>query len=105
MPAILIGDAPTGVRTARPVAPQIRVATASRTMPKPIVPMSIRSRSRCSSGRSTRSITRPMAAVRAIAISTARANGSLLDMKAVAAMNAPIMTMSPCAKLTSPMVR
>ena len=46
-----------------------------------------------------------MAAVRAIAISTARANGSLLDMKAVAAMNAPIMTMSPCAKLTSPMVR
>ena len=32
----------TGDGTARPVAPQMRMATASRTMPKPIVPISIR---------------------------------------------------------------
>ena len=66
-----------GERTARPVVPQIRMATACRTMPKPIVPISIRSKSLFSSGRSTRSMTRPIAAVTAMATTMATAKGSL----------------------------
>ena len=56
------GAAGTGEGTARPVAPQIRMTSASSTMPKPIVPISIRSKSLFSSGRSTRSMTRPIVA-------------------------------------------
>ena len=57
----------TGDGTARPVAPQMMMASASRTMPNPIVPISIRSKSLFSSGRSTRSMTRPISAVTTIA--------------------------------------
>ena len=54
----------SGPATARPgrSAPQMRMASASSTMPKPIVPISIRSKSLFSSGRSTRSMTRPISA-------------------------------------------
>jgi hypothetical protein len=68
----------TGEGTARPVAPQTAMTSASSTMPKPMVPISIRSKSRFSSGRSTRSITSPIAPVRAMATTMARAKGSLL---------------------------
>lgn len=46
-------------------------------MPKPMVPISIRSKSLFSSGRSTRSMTRPMAPVTTIATIMATAKGSL----------------------------
>nr|BFE72932.1 hypothetical protein GCM10020092_062330 [Actinoplanes digitatis] len=69
----------TGEGTARPVAPQIMMISASRTMPKPMVPISMRSKSLFSSGRSTRSITRPMAPVSRIATAIASTNGSFVD--------------------------
>ncbi len=55
------------------------MAAAWSTVPAPIVPMSIRSKSLFSSGRSTRSMTRPTAPVTAIAAGTATANGSRAD--------------------------
>ena len=69
----------TGEFTPRPAEDQIRMATASSTVPAPMVPMSIRSKSLFSSGRSTRSMTRPMAPVTAMAAGTATANGSRAD--------------------------
>ena len=55
------------------------MAAASSTVPAPIVPISIRSKSLFSSGRSTRSITSPTTPVTTIAIGTAAANGSRAD--------------------------
>ena len=48
-------------------------------MPKPIVPISIRSKSLFSSGRSTRSMITPMTPVTTMATSMATANGSCAD--------------------------
>ena len=74
------GAALTGDATARPVAPQISTATAWRTMPNPIVPISISVKSLFSSGRSTRSMNRPITPVTAMASTIASANGSFVDM-------------------------
>ena len=67
MPKTSSGAVSTGDGTACPVAPQMIVASASSTMPKPIVPISIRSKSLFSNGRSTRSMTSPMSPVTAMA--------------------------------------
>src|ERR1700722_17196012 len=65
----------TGELTPRPDEDQIRIAAASSTVPAPMVPMSIRSKSLFSSGRSTRSMTRPTAPVTAMAGGPAPPNG------------------------------
>jgi hypothetical protein len=74
-------------------------------MPNPIVPMSIRSKSLFSSGRSTRSMKMPMSPVTASAMAIATPNGSLADSTNVDARYAPIITTLPCEKLTRPIVR
>jgi hypothetical protein len=81
------------------------IASASSTMPNPIVPMSMRSKSLFSNGRSTRSMTIPTRPVTAMATARARANGSLVERKNVEARYAPIITTLPWAKLTRPIVR
>ena len=73
------GAVRTGEGTPRPDEDQMRIATASSTVPAPMVPMSIRSKSLFSSGRSTRSITSPTAPVTTMAAGTAAANGSRAD--------------------------
>jgi hypothetical protein len=55
------------------------MAAASSTVPAPIVPISIRSKSLFSSGRSTRSMSSPTTPVTAIAAGPATANGSRAD--------------------------
>ena len=81
------------------------MAAASSTVPAPMVPISIRSKSLFSSGRSTRSMTSPTTPVTAIAAGTATANGSRADRVKVEATYAPIISTAPWAKLTRPMVR
>jgi hypothetical protein len=56
------------------------VARASSTMPKPIVPISMRSKSLFSNGRSTRSMTSPMSPVTAMATGIEMKNGTWADM-------------------------
>ena len=78
-PPRISGAVRTGEGTPRPAEVQIKMATASSTVPAPIVPISIRSKSLFSSGRSTRSMTSPTTPVTAIATGTATANGSRAD--------------------------
>ncbi len=78
-PPMTSGAVWTGELTPRPDDDQMRMAAASSTVPAPIVPMSIRSKSLFSSGRSTRSMTSPTAPVTTIAAGTATANGSRAD--------------------------
>jgi hypothetical protein len=80
MPNTSSGSVSTGVGTACPVAPQMIVASASSTMPKPIVPISMRSKSLFSNGRSTRSMTSPIIPVTTMATGMATKNGRWADM-------------------------
>ncbi len=78
-PPRISGAVRTGDGSPAPDDDQITMATASSTVPAPIVPISIRSKSLFSSGRSTRSMTSPTAPVTTIAVGTATANGSRAD--------------------------
>ena len=80
IPKTSSGAVSTGEGTAWPVAPQMIVASDSSTTPKPIVPISMRSKSLFSKGRSTRSITSPMRPVTAMATGIATKNGRCADM-------------------------